>query len=174
MINTRLLSPNRTIRMTVVAFLTAAFLSPLSYALPDDHKQPMRVKSGSFKFSKQTGESIYEGNVEFRQGSIKLDADKVIVYAVDGVVTQMFAFGRPAKFDQTLEPGNDLHAEGERIEYRLAEGQIVLDGQALMINGVNRISGAHIACSTDGSTCESDGGDGLVEMIISPDELSSQ
>lgn len=62
--------------------------------------------------------STYTGKVVIVQGTMRLDADKVVVYLQDREIKKMIATGTPVKFQQTPEAGKeDVHGNSLIIEY---------------------------------------------------------
>ena len=146
-------------------------------ALTEDASQPIYVKAEKARYDNRSGQMVYDGRVEFRQGTLELFADQVIVILVDGEARQLLATGQPATFAQQLEIGKPkMQATGRHIEYQLSEEQLILDGNARLVNGDNRMSAAHIVYNLAEEIGEvsgaPEGGDGRMEMIIIPSDTT--
>ncbi len=166
--------------LNLFSLITLSLLTSASLALESDRDQPIKVKAENGQYNNLTGEMLYQGNVEFWQGSMYLKADKVIVQFYDGKASELFAFGEPAYMEQLPEESEDMmFAEGNRIEYRMAEADIVVKGAAKISQGENQMSGAQIIYSLDGNQGEvtgsaSESGDGRMEMIIQPGQFTNE
>lgn len=167
-------------RVLPVVVLGLCLLARPALALPDDNTQPIYVKAEKARYDNNSGQMVYDGRVEFRQGTIELYADQVIVILVNGEARQLLATGQPASFAQQLEAGKPkMTATGRHIEYHLNEEQLILDGNARLVNGENTMSAAHIVYNVAEQAGEvvgapDDDGDGRLEMIIIPSDINQQ
>ena len=88
-------------------------------ALPEDREQPIRITADSASRFEATGETHYTGNVELTQGSLRINADRVVVQQQQNGAGIIVATGNPARLKQTpTEQRGPVTASAERIEYR--------------------------------------------------------
>lgn len=128
-------------------FLYCLILLPvLAFALPEDRKQPINLQANEASFDQRTGVSIYQGQVEVSQGSMKLAADKATIYFnQDGVFQRMEAVGKPTRFSyQPSRKKPPIDGVGDRIEYNAVTAKVVVSGNAKFTQGGDSFSGSQI------------------------------
>ena len=103
-------------------------MSPLAGALESDRDQP------SVDIDEGKGLSIYRGDVDLRQGTIRLRADVVTVHQAGRKASRIVAQGRPVTFQQQSQKG-PVKGEARKIEYEVASENLVLIGDAVLIQG---------------------------------------
>ena len=116
-----------------------------AWALTSDRQQPIRIQADSAERSEKNGTTIYQGSVAIMQGSLKLDADQVIIYSKGDKVSHIIASGEPAHFEQ--QPNEDdpiIHAKGKTIMYHLDLDRIRLQGGASLVRAGSRVMGEQI------------------------------
>ena len=124
--------------------LLALFSSP-SWSLDSDSQQPINLEADRAELDDQKGISTYTGRVTLIQGTMELKGDKLIIRSVGGEPQIITTIGKPGKFKQRPEDEpNDVVATANTIKYDVAKEKIFLDGNALLIQGNQRFSGAHI------------------------------
>lgn len=100
-------------------------------ALESDRDQQIEIESDRAEFREKEGITVYSGNVRMSQGSMLLTADNMKIYTADGDVNKLVATGNRAYFEQLpAEDQQKVVAQGEMIEYILADDVINLVGQA--------------------------------------------
>lgn len=110
-------------------FLLAAGTVP---ALESDREQPIELAADSVDIDEGKGVSIYRGDVDLRQGSIRLRADVVTVHQAERKPTRIVAEGQPVKFQQQSAEG-PVRGEARRVEYEVNSENLVLIGDALLV-----------------------------------------
>ena len=75
-------------------------LSPDVYALTSDKNEPILIEADQVQIVEKTGLSTYTGNVKFQQGSIKIEADNIVIYTEKKKFKKAIASGSPAHFTQ--------------------------------------------------------------------------
>ncbi len=126
--------------------IAGAILVPASlWALPDDQQQPIRIQSNSAVIDDNKGVSIYRGNVNVLQGSIKVLADTVTVHNGENGITRVVAVGTPAHYQQQREADSTLtNAYGNIVEYRIIDQFIRIHKNAKLEEDGNSFSGERI------------------------------
>jgi lipopolysaccharide export system protein LptA len=96
-------------------------------ALPDDTEQPIHITTDEALRDEKTGRTVYQGNVELVQGTIKITADRITFYRLENEAERIVAEGSPARMQQQPEPDSPLmHAHGDIIEYFRSEERVQL------------------------------------------------
>jgi lipopolysaccharide export system protein LptA len=124
------------IRVMVLGYLL--FVSQWVMALEGDSEQPITIDSNSATYDDKQGTSIYEGNVVAIQGSMRVEADKLVVFIVAGAIDKLVATGNPATFKQLPAVGKE-EIKGRALigEYYPAKKLLVLIKQAVVWQGKN-------------------------------------
>jgi len=115
-----------------------------AHALSTDKDQPIHVEADSVEIDDRTGISIYQGNVDVKQGSIHLTADKVTVYQKDKRTDRVKAVGRPVHFQQRTDKGETVKGRAQEVEYSVTGDELVLTGDALLSQGDDNFSSDRI------------------------------
>ncbi len=126
----------------------------------DQPSQPIQISADNAQSSNGLGQTIYQGNVMVKQGSLLLLGDMVIVnvfndndseaiednYEPDSAIK---AFGKPALFHQ-LNDNNiiTVKAEANKIEYFVESGIIRLQDNATIDQAGYIVTGDKIEYST--------------------------
>lgn len=164
------------ISMSVLTFSVAMLLiSPLSFSLPEDSQKPILISSNSAIKDDKLGLTIYQGDVDIKQGSLNIKADKVTIYSVAEEVTKIVAEGKPASFKQQPEINKgDVLAKANTIEYRVSQKKITLTTEASLDQDGSSISGDKINYDMQAARIEaagntkSNGEDGRINVVIPP------
>lgn len=161
---------------TLVKLLTLSsmlLLNSASLALPEDSQQPILISSNSAIKDDKLGLTIYQGDVDIKQGSLNIKADKVTIYIAAEEVTKIIAEGKPASFKQQPEPNKgDVLAKANTIEYRVLQKKITLMEDASLDQDGSSISGNTINYDINAARIEAAGnneqGDenGRVNVVI--------
>jgi lipopolysaccharide export system protein LptA len=103
------------------------FLPFQVFALTSDREQPLKIEADQAQFDNNLGQAIYEGNVVVTQGSIRLMAHKITIhFSSQQNVTKVVALGKPARFQQQLDRGDDVKAQANEMEYNALENKLHL------------------------------------------------
>ncbi len=100
------------------------------YALENDSTQPISIESTSQDFDMLKNTITFNGNVIITQGTIKINADKVVVLRQEGKKEIINAYGKPMKFHQILEGGKPIDGQGNTAHYDLGSEFLTLTGNA--------------------------------------------
>ena len=103
------------------AFAVIAVTLALTFAAQaekGDRDKPIQVDADRQFGDQKKQESIFEGHVVINQGTLRIDADRVVVRQDNAGNTYVTAAGQPAKFRQKRD-GFDEYIDGyaQRIEY---------------------------------------------------------
>ena len=128
-----------------VFFLANLALIPVVFAIEGDKSQPISIESNSGFYDDKNGASIYTGRVIVIQGSMRLDADKLVVYLENREIQKMVATGTPVKFKQTPEEGKeDVHGNSLVAEYYPESQLLIMMQEAVVWQGKNSTASERI------------------------------
>jgi lipopolysaccharide export system protein LptA len=118
---------------------------PLTYALSSDRYQAITIHSDSAERDEIKGTTTYSGNVVMQQGSMRIDAEQVVIFSEKNKVAQIVATGSPARYQQ--KPAADegpVIAEARRLEYNIGKDTLhLIDSASLQQEGTS-LSGNRI------------------------------
>jgi lipopolysaccharide export system protein LptA len=102
-------------------------------ALESDKEQPIAVEADSVEIDEGKQVSTYLGSVVIVQGSMRLEADRVLVHYWKSKPQRVEAFGKPVHFQQLPEPGKALvKGEGDKLDYFVTSEEVVLSDHAVL------------------------------------------
>ncbi|MEA3291097.1 MAG: lipopolysaccharide transport periplasmic protein LptA [Pseudomonadota bacterium] len=132
----------RALPALLLLLLTTLSAQPLQ-ALESDRDQPGVLDADEVDMDLQTGVRTYRGNVIYRQGSIRLDADEMVLYTNErDELDKAIATGAPAVFKQRMEgKKEDVIGKGLRIEFNQANEIVTLTDRASVSQEGNTVSG---------------------------------
>lgn len=146
--------------------------STLSYALPNDRQQPIKIESDRAEQNEKKGTTIYEGSVVIRQGSIKINADKVTVFSETDKVDRIVCVGKPAHYQQRPNPEDGLVlASAKTIKYYLVNDKIALLKNASLEQNGTVITGEKIDYDLKAEVVKATSGRNAperIKMVIPP------
>jgi lipopolysaccharide export system protein LptA len=136
-------------KYTITICLLLASYAPLSLAERADREKPIQMSSDRAMVDDLNQTSTFEGHVQVRQGTLFIEAEKIIVTQDKQGANQMTATGQLAHFRQKREGVNE-YAEGfgERIVYDGANETANFYGQARVKRDGDDVRGEHIFYNT--------------------------
>ncbi|MAD67411.1 MAG: lipopolysaccharide transport periplasmic protein LptA [Porticoccaceae bacterium] len=123
--------------------------------------------------NEKTGLTEYRGNVVIRQGTILIEADKIIIYSADNKVIRVACFGTPAGYQQQSEDDQEiLIARAENIDYLITDDLLNLKTNASLIRNGTSIKGDTITYDLAQGTWKAKGDDQgaqkRIQLVIPP------
>lgn len=115
-------------------------------ALPGDREQPIYIESDRAERDGRQGITTYEGDVRLRQGSLRIEAERLTVHTDENdEVQRVLAEGSPAHFKQQPEAEEKpVSAEAYRIDYQVEQQVLELTTSALLEQGDATMRGNRI------------------------------
>jgi len=105
--------------------------SVATWGLESDRSQPIHIEADKATLSEQEEKGVYEGNVQLRQGTLRLQGNRMTVYLSNKTVDRVTLTGDPATLQQRPDgQDTDQHAQADSIEYSAADERVVLLGSA--------------------------------------------
>jgi lipopolysaccharide export system protein LptA len=163
------------IRVSLCLFLIGLSL-PLM-ALESDRQEPLEVSANSTDGTLGDGITTLRGNVDIRQGTLRITADEAEVNKVDGKVSAVTFRGKPAFLEQEIEEQGLVQATANTIDYQVASGIVTLSGNADVKHPQYQISGELLTYDLNiqhfqGSSDKD--GNGRIHILLDPEVISSE
>jgi len=157
-------APRLTDRASARAALALAAASlvvgPPALARESDFTQPIDVSADRSEYDQRAGTQTLIGNVEIRQGTILITAERVTIALQDAKLANIEGSGSPIRFEQENEAGETVRGESSEISYDAIENLLVLSGGATLAQPGQRLSSERIAFDARSQTVSAEGGPG--------------
>lgn len=157
------------VKATLLAWLLCA--SPIVGALSTDRNQPINIEADRLDVDESRHISTYDGNVTMRQGSLRIDADRIILHFNPRNELQWLEIeGTPARFTQLNDQQQPISGAARQIIYRQADSLMEMQGAAQVISDQDRIESETIELNTATNALKAGDarGAGRVRMLIQP------
>jgi lipopolysaccharide export system protein LptA len=155
----------------ILCLLAAALAAP-AQALDADRQMPFQMDAAKVEIDQKTGTAVYRGNVVMSQGSLRIEADKVVGKMEKGQLTTVTATGKPVKVRALLEDSDqELLANAQRIVFRANTRELELTGEAWVRQGANEFRAQQIRYALDEQRLQAIGKDaeaGRVHAVFHP------
>jgi lipopolysaccharide export system protein LptA len=147
------------------------------WALQADRSEPISIEADTAERDEAKGTTTYSGAVLMQQGSMKINADKVIIYSSKEKVTHIIATGKPVHYEQKPSEKQSLViAQALTLEYQILEESLHLIDSAFLEQEGTNLSGSRIDYDVKNSVVKA-GGEAKnrerVRMIINPRVLNT-
>lgn len=146
-------------RAALVAALALGLAAP-SNARESDFTQPIDVSADRSEYDQRAGTQTLIGNVEIRQGTMLITADRVAISLADAKLARIEGTGSPIRFEQENEDGEMVAGEAGAIDYDATSGTLVLSGGATLTQPGQSLASERIAFDARTQTVSAEGGDG--------------
>ena len=135
-----------------------------------DAEQPIHWRADHAE-GDATGRTILTGDVRMEQGTLRVEADRMVIEYDGDRVVRITAEGDLARYRQRPRPdAGPVEADAERIVYHAAEERVELLGRAYLAQEPNEFRGEVIHYDVREGRIDAAGdGDGSVEMIWQPE-----
>ena len=159
--------------MAIVKFavLLLLLLPCQLWALASDRDQPIEVEADELEVREQEGISIYQGNVKLVQGSLEINADRVVIHFNDAnELTLMEMTGAPATLRQLDDNQQEMRGEAMQIDYSQTDSLLELRDSARLSQAGDVIESDIIRINTESNSLQagSTKSDQRVKMLIQP------
>src|ERR1022692_1984990 len=129
-------------RLQFTALCTLLFARTV-FALPEDQQQPIHVTADSAVQEANT--VTYRGNVIIVQGSVRIEADQVVIYHEKGKLQKAIATGKPAHFQEQPEAnGGLITGNAAKLIYYNADQRVELLQDAFVDRDKSTVKGDRI------------------------------
>jgi lipopolysaccharide export system protein LptA len=145
-------------------------------ALESDRQESLEVSANSTDGTLGDGVTTLRGNVDIRQGTLRITADEAEVKKIDGRVGSVTFRGKPAFLEQEIEEQGLVQATANVIDYQVASGLVTLTGSADVKHPQYQISGEVLTYDLNiqhfqGSSDEN--GKGRIHILLDPAVINS-
>jgi len=135
-------------RLTMSALL-CLLLPGMAMALKSDRDAPVAIQADSTEIDFRNGTRTLTGNVVIDQGSLHIEADRVIAVYKGNRLDTATAWGRPVKFRQLPEgKKEEVYGEGRMLKLEQAKNLLTLKDDAMLTQGENTVNGRVIYYNT--------------------------
>jgi lipopolysaccharide export system protein LptA len=146
-------------------------------ALQSDRSEPISIEADTAERDEAKGTTTYSGAVLMQQGSMKINADKVVIYSTKDKVSHIVATGRPVHYEQKPSEKQALViAQANTLEYQIQDESLHLIDSAFLEQEGTNLSGNRIDYDVKNSVVKA-GGEAKnkerVRMIINPKVLNT-
>ena len=117
-------------------------IMPAASALESDKDQPIELAADSVDVDEARGTSVYKGDVDLRQGSMRLQADSVTVQQQGRKPNRIVAVGN-VRFQQDSGKG-PIKAKANKAEYEVNSEVLELTGNARLAQAGDTMSSDRI------------------------------
>lgn len=166
-------APNLLSRSILILWCSISMALSTAQALPSDQSQPVSLEADRATYNERTGITTYTGNVLITQGSIRIEADSIVVNLTSNrSIKNATAKGRPARFQQKISNEKGIaQGEGQSVVYDAQAGLVTLTGNALLSQDGARFSGNSIRYSITQGDVEATGNtQNRVKIVIPPNQ----
>jgi lipopolysaccharide export system protein LptA len=145
------------------------------WALATDRDQPIEVEADELEVRELEGISIYQGNVKLVQGSLEINADRVVIHfneANELILMEMT--GTPATLRQLNDNQQEMWGEAKQIDYTQSKSLLELRESARLRQAEDIIESDLIRINTENSSLQAGSmeSDQRVKMLIQPKQDS--
>lgn len=154
-------------------------------ALPEDWEQEMIIDADDFVGEIKEGVILYKGNVIVTQGTLRIEADRLMLIRNGNNFEKAIVEGEPAYYQQQIELDQPLSkAYSQRMDFFVADKKSIFRGDAKLEQQGNTIYGDWISydmnsekieasgSQPDANNTEPDTTNGRVRVIIQPESFS--
>ncbi len=135
---------------TLLMALAALAASPLASALSSDRNQPIDIVADSLQIDDSKHLSIYQGNVDMRQGSLHIKADRIeLHFDENNDLLRLHITGAPATLKQLSDNNEPVSGSAREIVYSDNQLKLKLTGDARFVSNKDSIDSEWIIINTD-------------------------
>jgi lipopolysaccharide export system protein LptA len=136
-------------KISLLLSLLLSCYSIAGFAESADRNKPLLMEADRVTVDDANQTSTFEGNVQMRQGTLLIEATKIVVKQDKQGYSQVTATGKLAHFRQKREGINEFaEGFGERIEYDSIAETANIYGQARVKREGDDVQGEHIIYNT--------------------------
>ncbi len=142
----------------IIAGLLILAISHVAFAFKQDSNAQIDLFADSAEKNDKMGITTLIGSVVISQGSLVIRADRATIHYDGEQITEINCFGEPARFEQQINPDEDLtKGHANTINYKRNGDNILL------------VKNAHVT-RADGSTMDSD----TIQYGLASEQLSAE
>lgn len=164
----------RSLRALLLMLLLPVLFGAPGLAAQSDREQPLNITAAQSDFDAESGVTELTGEVEIRQGSLEIAADRARVYTREGKVSEVHLFGQPVEWQQQVAEQGLMRADAREVEYRVADGIVTLTGGAHVVHPQGELFGEVLRYDLNRQRLSGNGDDegSRVRIRLEPELLS--
>ena len=147
-------------------------------ALQDDFSAKVVIESERQTIDMKANIVKYIGDVRVTQGTLQIFADQLsILNATEDGLQILVAEGKPARYTQVLDNGKVMDAEAAKVRYELGTRELLLTGQAKLVQEDSLVEGDRISYNLEKQLLEADSNKDSqtrVRSIFIPEQIQQQ
>ncbi len=171
----------RRILATVISVACVFAVSDAALAKQSDLKEKITIESDSQMADMNSDHIVFNDNVVIHQGTISITAAKVEVFRENPSKKQHSRLvatggnGKLAVYEETLDDGTKVHAEGHTMSYDITAKYILVEGKAYVRKHDNEIRSERITYDMRkgqmNATSRSGDSSNRVHTVLIPEQL---
>ena len=157
----------------VAAVLALGLCAGTANAKKSDLSQPIDVSADRSEYDEQKGIQSLIGNVEIKQGTMRIKATKIEIYLKDNRLNKIEGVGNPIIFEQKNEADELVSGRADSISYDATNGTLILIGNATLNQPRQQLESQRIVFDSRKQKVSAEGGDkGRVSIRIEAPPIS--
>jgi lipopolysaccharide export system protein LptA len=164
-------------KLSHLSLIACLFTASNAFALKSDSEQPIYIDSDTQNLDMKSNRVTFSGDVKLKQGSININADKLIVIRnpEDGSLREIEGYGEPATFSQLTDEGNTLNGRARELYYSVNDDQLTMIEDAFLSQDESTIEGNKITYKIGTQKLTADSGSGeRVKTVLQPTPAAKQ
>ncbi|MBC7945615.1 MAG: lipopolysaccharide transport periplasmic protein LptA [Burkholderiales bacterium] len=130
----------------LLASVLILVLQAVAHAELGDSDKPVNLEADRVNIDDAKQVSVFEGNVKLTQGTLAIQADKIVIRQDGSGFQHGIAYGGPVIFKQKREGTNEfIEGYGERVEYDGKSNKIEFFTKARVKRGDDEVRGNYIS-----------------------------
>lgn len=114
-----------------------------------ENNEKIYIDADYMQLNIETGYSVYIGNVNIKQGELKLTGDKVTIEQSKEEVERITVTGKPAHYNHVTDKGENIQAESEQMVYTASQNKLVMTVNANLKQPDHQVSSQKIVYDTE-------------------------
>ena len=158
-------------KLSHLSLLGCLLAANSAYALKSDSDQPIYIDSDSQHLDMKSNRVTFVGDVKLKQGSININADKIIVIRnpEDDSLKEIEGYGNPATFSQLTDEGKTLSGQAKELYYKVSTDQLTMVEDAILSQDESTIRGTKITYKIGSQKLTAASGEGeRVKTVLQP------
>lgn len=159
---------NHRLSQVILVAISYIFVCSSVASSQQNKQQPVYISSDRAQRDNQKNVTVYEGNVELTQGTLKILADKLTIYNYAKGISKIIAIGQPAHYQQQSSAEKDnIIAKANSITYELEKEHVLLQGDASLDQAGTTLKGEVIDYDIQAAVMRA-ASDMRIQMVIPP------
>jgi len=162
-------------KLSHLSLIACLLTTSSAYALKSDSDQPIYIDSDTQNLDMKSNRVTFIGDVKLKQGSININADKLIVIRNpdDGSLREIEGYGNPATFSQLTDDGKTLSGQAKELYYDVSDDQLTMISDATLSQDESTIHGNKITYKIGSQKLTADSGAGeRVKTVLQPTQAT--